>query len=59
VTFYAVDGRTELGSLEDRWSFGTDDTCITVPFTLAKKLPGVIAELTIGSVVTDNPLVFQ
>lgn len=58
VTFLDTRNK-EVGSLADRWKFGSDQICITVPFTVPGKLQGVLAEITIGSLTADDPLLFK
>jgi len=62
VTLYSLDGATQLGSLQDTWSFGPEAVCIYVPFEVPPGEPGMNGTFVVGAdgqAVVDNPLAFQ
>lgn len=62
VTLYSLDGGTQLGSVQDTWSFGPETVCIYLPFEVPAGEPGMNGALVVGEdgrSVVDNPLAFQ
>lgn len=62
VTLTSLDGGTQIGSLQDTWSFGRDAVCIYVPFEVPAGEPGMVGTFVVGEEgqpVVDNPLAFQ
>ncbi|WP_341926331.1 FHA domain-containing protein [Nocardioides psychrotolerans] len=62
VTLTSLDGGTQIGSLQDTWSFGRDAVCIYVPFEVPEGEPGMVGTFVVGEEgqpVVDNPLAFQ
>lgn len=62
VTLYSLDGDTQLGSLQDTWTFGAERVCIYVPFEVPEGEQGMNGAFVVGEegeAVVDNPLSFQ
>ena len=62
VTLYSLDGTEVIGSLQDTWSFGSEQTCIYVPFEAPDGVPGINGVFVVGEdaeAVVDNPLAYQ